>query len=319
MIARLAHADIATTDLERARSFYVDVLGFEIHQADADALYLRASAEFDVWSLKVTHDEGPGLISFGLRVDDPGDLEALARLHAERGLPYRELPPGNLPGRGAGLRVRTVGGHVVEFHHEIDEVDVRDGGRVRLPMRRTHVLRGVPPQRLDHVNLRVPDLPAALEYWREGLRFSMSECHEGPEGELMVAWLRRTPTSHDVAIARYETPGFHHVAYNVGDASALLRAADLLADAEVRQIEFGPGRHGVSDALAMYVRDPDGNRIELFAGDYVRDLDRPPIRWSWEDYDARGRLWWGQQPPATFRVAGPVRDHRLIEDAVAQR
>jgi catechol 2,3-dioxygenase len=71
-------------------------------------------------------------------------------------------------------------------------------------------------------------------------------------------------------------------------------------------IEYGPGRHGITDAQFLYVRDPDGNRIELYVGDYVRDLDRPPVDWTLAQYETIGLLWWGTQPPASFLLAGPV-------------
>ena len=33
-------------------------------------------------------------------------------------------------------------------------------------------------------------------------------------------------------------------------------------------IEYGPGRHGPGHALFVYMRDPDGHRIELFNTHY---------------------------------------------------
>ena len=71
-------------------------------------------------------------------------------------------------------------------------------------------------------------------------------------------------------------------------------------------------RHGITDACFLYIRDPDGNRIELYAGDYVRDLDRPPVDWTLDEYQTTGLLWWGHQPPESFLAAGPVLDRDLI-------
>ena len=43
-------------------------------------------------------------------------------------------------------------------------------------------------------------------------------------------------------------------------------------------IERGPGRHGVSNAFFVYLRDPDGHRIELYACDYYTgDPDLKPL------------------------------------------
>lgn len=308
MITRLAHAELAVDDLAAARAFYVDVLGFEEHLAATDALHLRAPGEFDVWSVKLTAAPSAGLIAIGLRVTEPGDLARLRDLHERLGLPTRELAAGAEPGRGAGLRVRVPGGHTVDFHHEIDEVGLYDAdGAPRLPTRSTHRTHGVALQRLDHVNLRVPDFPRALAYWSGDLGFSVSEVVLDDRGDPRLAWLRRNPSTHDVALGAYDRPGFHHVAFTLADVSALGAAADLVADAGFQHaMEYGPGRHGATGASAMYLKDPAGNRIELYTGDYLRDLDRPPVRWTPEAYARKGLLWWGQEPPASFREAGAV-------------
>ena len=49
-------------------------------------------------------------------------------------------------------------------------------------------------------------------------------------------------------------------------------------------MERGPGRHGISNAFFLYIRDPDGHRIELFTSDYLTvDPDLEPLRWSLTD------------------------------------
>jgi hypothetical protein len=61
-------------------------------------------------------------------------------------------------------------------------------------------------------------------------------------------------------------------------------------------IERGPGRHGVSNAFFVYLRDPDGHRIELYSCDYYTgDPDLRPIRWSVSD--PRCRSFWGTRAP----------------------
>ena len=124
--------------------------------------------------------------------------------------------------------------------------------------------------------------------------------------------MRRKAGNHDVALVAANTPSLHHVAYFVADPAAIIGLADACADAGLQQaVEFGPGRHGLSNALFLYVRDPSGNRVELYTGDYVRDLDLDPIRWSWDDYDRNGRLWWAPEFPAAFRDCLPMNDRWL--------
>lgn len=312
MINRLSHVELAVTDLGRARAFYCDVLGLVPYVETPGALWLRAPEEFDVWSLKLTLDGEAGLLTFGFRVDGEAALDALAERHGRLGLPHRFLE--EEPGRGRTLRALAPSGHVVDFQHAVDEVALSGEDGVRMPMRNTHLTRGVAPARLDHINLRVPDIDRSLAYWRHELAFSVSELSVDDDGRPLRAWLRRAPFSHDVAMGRDAQRGFHHVAYAMRDAGALFRAADVLADAGYpHAIEYGPGRHGITDGHFLYVRDPDGSRVELYAGDYIRDLDRPPLVWHGDSYERRGLLWWGAQPPASFLLATPALDRGLLE------
>ena len=77
----------------------------------------------------------------------------------------------------------------------------------------------------------------------------------------------------------------------------MLRACDQLAAAgHAASIERGPGRHGVSNAFFVYLRDPSGHRIELYACDYYTgDPDHKPLRWS--AADASCRSFWGARAP----------------------
>ena len=308
MILRLAHVEIGVADLARARAFYVDLLGFHEHAADGDAIYLRGVEEFDAWSLKLRADRGGGLVHSAFRVSAPDDLDALQRTHDELGLPTARVPAGTEPGQGEALRVRTAEGHALEFFHAFEEIDPYVDGRLLMPMRRGSA--GVPPARLDHVSLRVPSVPDGLGYWVDTLGFSPSEFWLDDDGRPRIAWLRRQTRSHDVALGTLDRPAFHHVAYAVADPTSLLRAADLLGDARQQsRLEFGPSRHGATNAFAMYLRDPDGNRLELYNGDYSRDLDRPPLLWRPDDYAQQGHSWWGDPPPEVFLEANP-----LLED-----
>lgn len=307
MILRLAHVQIACADLASARAFYVDLLGFVEYAADRQNLYLRGVEEFDVWSLRITAGGRGGLVHSGFRVSDPADLDVIESAQRALGLVVHRAPAGSEPGQGEALRTRTPDGHRIEFFHEFDEIDPYVDGRLSLPMRRTNVTGGVPPCRIDHVSMRVPDLRAALRYWLGTLDFRASEVWLDPDGTPRVAWLRRQPRSHDIALGTNPAAAFHHLAYGVTDAAALVRAADLIGDARLQhRIEWGPSRHGATNALAMYVGDPDGNRLELYTGDYVRDLDRPPFVWPTADYALQGHSWWGNPPPDSFGATHPL-------------
>jgi catechol 2,3-dioxygenase len=81
---------------------------------------------------------------------------------------------------------------------------------------------------------------------------------------------------------------------------------DILAGAfETDRIERGPGRHGITNAYFLYLRDPDGHRIELYTSDYLSvDPDFEPIRWQL--HDPRRQALWGGHAPKSWFLEGSV-------------
>lgn len=71
-------------------------------------------------------------------------------------------------------------------------------------------------------------------------------------------------------------------------------------------MESGPGRHGISNAFFLYLRNPDGYRIGLYTGDYLSaDPDWKPIRWKLND-PQRQTFWGAPVPESWFREAHEV-------------
>jgi len=305
VITRLSHTELAVDDLDAAEQFYVQVLGFTMAHRTDDALYLRAAEEFDQWSLKLSVG-APALRWFGFRVASQHALDALCDDHRSLGSTVTEIDAGHEPGLGRGLRITTPDGFRLHLVHDVEEVPLSGADGVpRHPMRDTHAQHGVPPARIHHVNLRVRDVDASLGYWGDRLGFSTSEQVTDTDGSTRLAWIRRSHSTHDLALGRASSIGMHHLAYAVTDPAAVLRVCDVLADGGYADsIEFGPGRHGVTNAMTVYAFDPSGHRLEFFAGDYVRDRDRPPLTWTADAYAKAGRLWWGPLPPTSFLEHG---------------
>src|SRR5262249_3968071 len=115
-----------------------------------------------------------------------------------------------------------------------------------------------------------------------------------------------TRTVRDGALTAGEGPRLHHIGVWVGEPSGVLRACDqLAASGRVRAIERGPGRHGVSNAFFVYLRDPAGHRIELYACDYYTgDPDHRPLRWSAADPTCRS--FWGARAPDCWYLESSV-------------
>ncbi len=300
-VLRAGHVEFCVTDLGRARHFYVDLLGFVETARDTGALYLRGLEEREHHSLVLRLADAPGVTHLAFRVAEEDDLDRLSRRFRELGLPQRWIEPGEEAGQGRALRAQDPAGLPLEFYHAMAPVE-------RL-LQRFDLYRGPHIMRLDHFNCQVPAVRPAFDFYAEEFGFRPTEYTEtnDPEPRLWAIWVHRKGGVHDLALMNGRGPRIHHAGFWLPDAMAVLRACDILAGADQQAaIERGPGRHGISNALFLYLRDPDGNRIELYANDYLTvDPDFAPIRWSIDD-PKRQTFWGHAAPPSWFEEASPV-------------
>lgn len=310
-ILRLGHVEYRVTDLGRARDFYVDVLGFVETEREADRLYLRGLEEREHHGFVLRKAPVPGVSHFAFRVASPDDLDRLARHADAAGRPVRWIEPGAERGQGRAVRVQDPSGLPVEFYCEMEPVERH--------LQRFDLYRGPHIMRIDHVNCQVPDVQAANDWYVDEWGFWCSEYTdtEDQPPRLWAVWLHRKQNVHDIALMTGIGPRVHHAGFWVPDAPAVLRACDILAASGHQEaIERGPGRHGLSNALFVYVRDPDHNRIELYAGDYlIADPDWKPIRWTIND--PRRATFWGHTPPKSWfddaSLVESIADGSLVE------
>ncbi len=298
-IVRAAYAELIVTSLERARWFWVDLLGFVVTRADADALYLRGYDELTHHNLILREGREPAAARLAFRVRAAADLDRAEAFYAALGARTARLPAGATPGVGESVRAEDPLGFTVEFFFAADHPQ-------RL-QQRYDLRRGAEPSRLDHFNIVVPDVRAAYEYYRS-LGFGLSETIEDGD-TLYAAWMFRKQTVHDVAFTGGDGPRVHHLGFFAHESHQVLRICDILGSlGEDARIERGPGRHGVSNAFYVYLRDPDGHRVELYTSDYFTgDPDHPVLRWSVRD--PRRRDFWGHPViPSWYTEASAVLD-----------
>ncbi len=126
---------------------------------------------------------------------------------------------------------------------------------------------------IGHVHLKVADLDRAIAFWSGVLGFELQQRYGRG-----AAFLAAGDYHHHIGLNIWEsrggeppapgTTGLYHVAIlypdraTLGDALRRLIAAGIPLD--------GASDHGVSEAL--YLRDPDGNGVELYR-------DRPRDEW----------------------------------------
>lgn len=130
-----------------------------------------------------------------------------------------------------------------------------------------------PGTTIGHVHLKVADLERSIAFYHGVLGFTVQSRYGS-----QAAFLSAGGYHHHIGLNTWESrggteappghTGLYHAAIlyptraDLADALRRLRAAGIPLD--------GASDHGVSEAL--YLRDPDGNGVELYC-------DRPPADW----------------------------------------
>lgn len=130
-----------------------------------------------------------------------------------------------------------------------------------------------PETRIGHVHLKVADLDRAIGFYSGVLGFEVTQRY-GPQ----AAFLSAGGYHHHIGLNTWDslggsppargTTGLFHVAILYPDRASLADALRRLQGAKISL--DGASDHGVSEAL--YLRDPDGNGVELY-------VDRPESEW----------------------------------------
>jgi catechol 2,3-dioxygenase len=144
-----------------------------------------------------------------------------------------------------------------------------------------------PQARIGHVHLTVSDLDGALAFYRDVLGFEVTTTY-GRE----AVFLSAGGYHHHIGLNTWAgrgaprpppgSTGLYHLAILYPDRAALAAAVRRVLEHGVA-LE-GAADHGVSEAV--YLRDPDGNGVELYR-------DRPEAEWP---RDADGALVMHTQP-----------------------
>ncbi|MHB2252573.1 3,4-dihydroxyphenylacetate 2,3-dioxygenase [Corynebacterium aurimucosum] len=299
-ILRCAYMEIIVTDLAASRKFYVDTLGLVVTEENENEIYLRTFEEFIHHNLVLRQGPVAAVAALSFRVRSPEDLDLAEEFYKARGCEVRRNKNGFVKGIGDSVRVQDPLGFPYEFFYEVEHVE-------RLAWAYDAHIPGA-LVRLDHFNQITPDVPSAVKYMEE-LGFRTTEDIRDEEGTVYAAWMRRKPTVHDTAMTGGDGPRMHHIAFATHEKHNIIAICDKLgALRESDRIERGPGRHGVSNAYYLYLRDPDGHRVEIYTQDYYTgDPDNPVV--TWDVHDNQRRDWWGTPVvPSWYRDGSTVLD-----------
>ena len=310
-IVRCAYLELVVTDLAASREFYVDILGLTVTYEDENAIYLRSLEEFIHHNLVLRLGPVAAAAALAFRVRTPDDVDRAEAYYQAMGCRTERRADGFVRGIGDSVRVTDPLGFPYEFFYAVEHVE-------RLAWRYDLYTPGA-LVRLDHFNQVTPDVPKGIEYL-EGVGFRVTEDIEDGDGVVYAAWLHRKDTVHDTALTGGAGPRLHRIAFSTHEKHNILAICDKLgALRRSDAIERGPGRHGVSNAFYLYIRDPDGHRIEIYTQDYYTgDPDNPVV--TWDVHDNQRRDWWGNPVvPSWYTDASLVLDLDGEPVVVAER
>ena len=159
----------------------------------------------------------------------------------------------------------------------------------------------VPRLAFSHMGIYVADVERMQDFYTRVLGFTVTD--RGPletaRGAVELVFLSRDPGEHHqiiLASGRPAQAGFNivnQISFRADDFAALREMHRRLQREGVA--ELAPVSHG--NALSVYFRDPEGNRIELFIDTpwYCRQPLRVPMDmklsdqelWAWAEAEAR--------------------------------
>ena len=247
------HVGIAVSDLGVSERFYrtvLSVLGVEPSHADADQVRsseARSLVGWDDWWIGSTDREHPATrgLHVGFRARDRAAVDAFWQAGIDAG--YRD---DGAPGPRQVYGPDYYGGFLLD--PDGNSVEAVHGARER----------PAPDGRIDHLWLRVRDLPASRRFYttvvapHAGLRLAHDAPDRvqfsGPDFSFSLVHDERPPTEHV------------HLAFSA-DTDATVRAFHAAALAAGYEDHGAPGERAIYHRgyYGAFVLDPDGHNVEL--------------------------------------------------------
>jgi len=271
-ITRSSHVVLTVKDLQASRLFYTEVVGLMVSEEAGGTLYLRGVEEACHHSLVLKQsNDTPHCERIGMRVLREKDLDALKTFFDSQGL---KTAWADVAHQGRTLQASDISGVPLEFCATMTVMP--------RPLTQFHLHKGGSSLRLDHYQILVPDVRKACEFYMSAGFWLTEYLSPGNSGEFAGVFLARKGNPHDIVFFKEQGPRLHHAAFAAPESFHIMRACDCAGALGFgKSVERGPGRHGPGHALYVYLRDPDGHRVEIFNTHYqAMDLEVPPVRWD---------------------------------------
>ncbi len=308
-VAHLGHVEMLTDRFDESLDFFTRVYGLKLSGRDDRSAYLRAWDDYEFHSLKLTVADTTGVGHIGYRAASPEALERrIAAIEASDFIAHGWVE-GDM-GHGRAYRFEDPFGHVFELYYDTRRAEPAQGDRPSLKNMASR-FTGVPPRRIDHLNLLAADVTEFRRFMETCLGSRVTEMIQLDNGRIGGCWFTVNNKTYDLACTEEHGGGMgrlHHVTYATDQREDILRAADLFLEAGVH-IETGPHKHAIQGTFFLYVWEPAGNRVELAnaGARLILAPDWEPVVWT-EDERRKGQAW-GLKTIETFHTHGtpPVR------------
>ncbi len=303
-IAHLGHVEMLTDRFDESLAFFTDVYGLKLSERGEGVAYLRAWDDYEYHSLKLTAADTTGVGHIGYRVASPEALERRIAVIEAAGYKTHGWVDGDA-GHGPAWRFEDPFGHVFELYWETRRAAPKGADTPALKNVASR-FTGVPPRRLDHLNLLAEDVGEFRRFMETCLGSRVTEYIQLDNGRIGGCWFTVNNKTYDLACTE-EHGGMqgrlHHVTYATDQREDILRAADLFLEAGVH-IETGPHKHAIQGTFFLYVWEPAGNRVELAnaGARLILAPDWEPVCWT--ETDRKKGQAWGLKTIETFHTHG---------------
>ena len=227
-----------------------------------NASYLRATGDHP-YVMAISEAPQPAILSVTFSGAQK-ELEGIRSRATQAGIPLNACAAElDEPGAPAGFRIVGPEGQRFRF-----VTDREPAARVDDPDR---------PMALTHVPINAADADACTQFALDVLGFRLSDRTK------LMDFVRCDSTHHALAFVRTGVCALHHMAFEMQDLDAVMRAVGRLRDAGIAPA-WGPGRHGPGNNVFAYYVAPFGAVLE-----YTSEIERVddsykvggPEDWKW--------------------------------------
>mgnify|MGYP001547844570 CR=1 FL=1 len=271
-VVALGYVAVETTQLDRWRSFGVDVVGAQPDSTRQDDLWLRLDHRPN--RIIVIPGEADRLQSVGWEVRNAETFERIASAFESSGVDVERASAAEACDRRVGglMRLRDPSGNQLELFH----TPLLANTRFVSPAGVAEFVTG--DLGLGHVVMPAPDYDDTVAFYTELLGFRLSDrirlsTDEQGAGGMRLQFYHCNPRHHSLALMEAPHPaGLVHFMIEVPSLDEVGFAIDRCQRAEV-PLSATLGRHTNDQMVSFYMKSPSGFDIEFGFGGVQLDLD----------------------------------------------